>query len=353
MLIPDKLSEHEHLDLFPRLFASADYGRGLLLDKDLNLIQYDLPTGTELPRVSLKSTCPVPRIEILDVLVSATDCLFLLSEDWHIWVWELTGNTYRTRINLRCDKQPFELSRYYKSDRLGGLLPRFLSESERYVLVNHSFCDSCVTLIDKALLVVARTIRLGKRQIGMTPELLQRGVEFYTFMEEAKIRGKRIFPTSLISREELSALLIKEFTSDMTVLVEYLTPERSILNEDLENYMEILLKKHHTIEYHMEEKVHKLVMLLRNYYEKNHELPAFTFDMEGVRRMLLTVDRRVTPNEASSFWSYLTSQSVKSFAEIKEHVKALEMQQITSQSFSQSLLLVFEKCIQCGIAVRE
>jgi|JI6StandDraft_1071083.scaffolds.fasta_scaffold12162_8 hypothetical protein len=69
--------------------------------------------------------------------------------------------------------------------------------------------------------------------------------------------------------------------------------------------------------------------------------------------MLLTVDRRVTPNEASSFWSYLTSQSVKSFAEIKEHVKALEMQQITSQSFSQSLLLIFEKCIQCGIAVRE
>lgn len=46
VIVPDRLSESQQSDLIPRAFASAQYGRGILLDKDLNLIQYDLPTGS-------------------------------------------------------------------------------------------------------------------------------------------------------------------------------------------------------------------------------------------------------------------------------------------------------------------
>jgi hypothetical protein len=45
VIIMEKVSEHEHHDLFPRLFTSTDYGRFLTVDKDMNLIQYDLPTN--------------------------------------------------------------------------------------------------------------------------------------------------------------------------------------------------------------------------------------------------------------------------------------------------------------------
>lgn len=69
--------------------------------------------------------------------------------------------------------------------------------------------------------------------------------------------------------------------------------------------------------------------------------------------MLLTVDRRITPNEASEFWYYLDFHRIRSFKALKEHCRGLKMDRIESRRFHESFLLIFERCLQCGIAVRE
>lgn len=65
----------------------------------------------------------------------------------------------------------------------------------------------------------------------------------------------------------------------------------------------------------MDEKVYRLVVMLRNHYEsgKEKELPSFNFDAEGVRRMLLAIDRRTNPNEAHEFWQYITYHKIADF----------------------------------------
>lgn len=92
---------------------------------------------------------------------------------------------------------------------------------------------------------------MGKRHIGMTPDLLQRGIEFHDFLEQAKVKGRRVFPSSLITKEELSDLFVREFAGDWSSLVDYLVPERDVFNEDLEMKMDLLLSRHNSVSYHL------------------------------------------------------------------------------------------------------
>lgn len=50
-------------------------------------------------------------------------------------------------------------------------------------------------------------MRVGKRQVGLTVQLVQSAIEFEELMEEGKRKGKRVFNTSTLGREGLSKIV--------------------------------------------------------------------------------------------------------------------------------------------------
>lgn len=87
----------------------------------MNIIQYDLASTAELPRLNIRPQCPITKSELLDILLTDNNHLFLLTDDWNLWIWELTSHTYKQKIQVCRHKT--NLSRFR---RFNNLYPKFL-----------------------------------------------------------------------------------------------------------------------------------------------------------------------------------------------------------------------------------
>jgi hypothetical protein len=115
-----------------------------------------LTTNTQLSCVNLRSSCPILKSEILDILFS-NDTIYILTDDWFLFCWGLTNQTYNDRIQICNSDESVNISKIYKN-RFNDKFPIYLSDSKDEIIVNSSSNNNKILIINKETFCVKNVI---------------------------------------------------------------------------------------------------------------------------------------------------------------------------------------------------
>jgi hypothetical protein len=163
------LQEHELdvIDLLPRsLCASAQTGRVGFLDRDGVFTEYDLVNKTRLRRLNISTKVPLNKSKIIDFIFEAkTGKIFTLNEKMLLESWELHQSVHvplnRVKVIAVSETEKSSVDEAYVN-RYQGIFPTYLSMSSNstYLLVNCSFYNNSIVLVDPVSLSIVSKVYL-------------------------------------------------------------------------------------------------------------------------------------------------------------------------------------------------
>jgi len=159
--------EVEVFDPLPRsLGVSTMTGRLGYLDKEGNLLEYDIPNQQKLRGINISSKVPLKKTKIMDyVFDDKAGRIYILTDSWMLEVWEIHQELSVPVNRLKILTEEFDPkvidSAYQK--RFGDTFPEFMTlscNSHQLLIVNCSAVNNSIVFVDPVSVSVFSQIYL-------------------------------------------------------------------------------------------------------------------------------------------------------------------------------------------------